>query len=108
MIFYVYKFDFSISAEAGDDYVAFIGERIVFPRGVDRVCHNVPILQDDECEIEQVKDFFSSLEYVSGDQLITIGPTSARIIIDDTNEPECGECVCGVSVHVKLKGDISL
>ena len=79
------------STVAGDDYVAVVGELLVFPRGVDRVCHNVSILQDDECEVSRVEDFFYSLQYVSGVMPITIDPRRARIVISDTTEPECGE-----------------
>ena len=78
---------------SGDDYVAVVDEILMFAEGVDRVCHNVTILQDDDCEILRVEDFFSDLSYVSGDLPITIAPDVARVIIDDSNEPECRELV---------------
>ena len=78
---------------SGDDYVGVVDEILMFAEGMDRVCHNVTILQDNECEILRVEDFFSDLSYVSGDPPITIAPDAARVIIDDSNEPECGELV---------------
>ena len=63
----------------------------MFPRGVDRVCHNVPILQDNECEVSRLEDFFCNLQYVSGIMPITIDPGRAQVLILDTTEPECGE-----------------
>ena len=80
--------------------MAVFEEPLVFPRGQDRVCHDIAILQDDDCEILRVEDFFSNLEYVSGDQPITIDPARASVVIDDTNEPECGECVCTYRKHM--------
>ena len=71
--------------------MAVFEEPLVFARGQNRVCHDITILQDDDCEILRVEDFFSNLEYVSGVQPITIDPARARVVID---EPECGECAC--------------
>ena len=74
---------------AGEDYTAVVGELLVFAQGQSRECHTVPITQDDICEIEGV---FSDLAYVSGIMPINIDPPRMRVIINDTNEPECGKC----------------
>ena len=75
---------------AGEDYVGIVDEPLVFTRGQRSACHRVTILQDDICEINQT-DFFSNLEYVNGTMPIIINPPRTRVIIDDTNEPECGK-----------------
>ena len=62
-----------------------------FIRGQRRACHTVIITQDDICEIDVIEDFFSNLEYVSGIMPIIITRPRTRVIIDDTNEPECGK-----------------
>ena len=76
---------------AGVDYTAVVDEPLVFARGQNRACHRVMITQDNICEIDQIEDFFSNLEYVSGIMPIIINPPRTRVIIDDTNEPECGK-----------------
>ena len=61
----------------------------MFQVGDDRVCHNVVIIDDDDCETP-FEDFFSNLEYDSGDMPIIITRDRTRVIINDTAEPECG------------------
>ena len=78
-----------LTTVAGADYVA-TSTNLAFSRGDTRMCHSVDILQDDECE-PTPENFFSDLEYVSGIQTIDIMPTLTEVIIDDFNEPECGE-----------------
>ena len=76
---------------AGQDYVAVVREMLNFPRGTMRVCHTVTINQDDECEyFPENEYFFSDLSRESGVGEIIIQPTTAQVIIDDTQEPECG------------------
>ena len=76
---------------AGEDYVAVIRITLNFPRGTEHVCHTITILQDDECEVLPVnKSFFSDLSLESGVGEILIQPPTAEVIIDDTEEPECG------------------
>ena len=78
---------------AGKNYKAVGGELLVFARGENRRCHTVLITQDDICEIDQIEDFFSNLAYVSGIIPIIIDPPRTHVIINDTNEPECGKCI---------------
>ena len=75
---------------AGTDYVAQ-SVNLTFSHGDMEICHTVDILQDDECE-SMPENFFSDLEYVSGIQTIDIMPDTTEVFIDDSNEPECGEC----------------
>ena len=80
---------------AGEDYEGVADVPLAFIRGQRRSCHTVTIIQDDNCEIDEnemdLEDFFSNLEYASGIMPIRITRPRTRVIIDDTNEPECGK-----------------
>ena len=65
--------------------------RLDFASGDERACHNVSIIDNDICEDNPNENFFSSLEFGGGEQPITIDPAQTEVIIDDTNQPECGE-----------------
>ena len=75
---------------AGEDYIAVIRMPLNFPRGTERVCHIITILQDDECEVLPENESFSDLSLESGVGEINIQPPTAELIIDDTEEQECG------------------
>ena len=53
------------------------------------MCHTIFIINDDICESTDIEDFFSDLSSASGMLPITISPETARVVIDDSNEPEC-------------------
>ena len=55
-----------------------------------RETHTVIINQDDECETDPDENFFSNLVFDTGIQPITVIRPRAEVIIDDSNEPECG------------------
>ena len=55
-----------------------------------RVCHDIAIIDDNECEAPY-EDFFFNLEYDSGVMPITITRPRTQVIINDTAEPECGK-----------------
>ena len=74
----------------GIDYVGQ-SANLAFARGNSRICHAVNIIQDDFCEFPEPEDFFASMAYVSGIQNINIIRNRTRVLIDDSNEPECGE-----------------
>ena len=79
-------------AVSGLDYEAVSGEMLEFAVGQTRACHTVTINQDNVCELLPSNEyFFSDLAYESGVSVINIDPQTARVIIADTNEPECGE-----------------
>ena len=61
----------------------------MFNAGDDRQCHTINIIDDNDCE-QPAEHFFSNLMFVSGQQVVTINPAQAQVIIDDNNEPECG------------------
>ena len=84
---------FSCFAVSTMDYAAINRHDLVFNQGERRACHTVQITQDNICEIvsEPYEDFFSNLQYVSGTMPIIISRNQTRVLIDDTNEPECGE-----------------
>ena len=71
------------------DYVG-VTANLMFGVGDSRVCHNVTIINDGDCEIDPIEDFFSNLAYAGGEQPINIDPARTRAIINDTDEPECG------------------
>ena len=73
------------------DYTAINRHDLVFNQGDSRVCHTVQITQDNICEIEPFEAFFSNLKYKSGTMPIIISRSQTRVLIDDTNELECGE-----------------
>ena len=62
----------------------------MFWAGDSRVCYDVEIINDDDCETPY-EDFFSNLEYDSGDMPIIITRPRTQVIVNDTAEPECGE-----------------
>ena len=64
---------------------------LVFNRDDTRSCHIITIVDDNVCEYPPNENFFSDLAYVSGMQPITISPPTAEVIIDDSDQPECGE-----------------
>ena len=75
---------------APGDYGAVTNEIIIFTRGQVRETRRVITNQDDECETDPDENFFSNLVFDSGIQPITVIRPRAEIIIDDSNEPECG------------------
>ena len=84
-------------AVANDDYEAVIDLELVISRGEARVCYTVSILQDRVCEDTPNEQFLSDLAYVSGLQP-TISLSTAIVLIDDTEEPECSKCGSLVNV----------
>ena len=50
-----------------------------------RVCHNVVIMNDDNCETP-FEDFFSNLEYDSGEMPITITRPRTQVLITSDSE----------------------
>ena len=63
---------------------------MTFALGEDRVCHTITTTEDILCEAHpENEDFFSDLALVMGSFDVTIIPSTARVIIDDTDEPEC-------------------
>jgi hypothetical protein len=81
------------SAVSGDDYVGVVDAPLMFQVGDDRVCHDVVIIDGDDCETP-FEDFFSNLEYDSGVMPI-ITRDRTRVIINDTAEPECEPITVG-------------
>ena len=65
--------------------------RLDFAIGQTRSCHIVNITDDDICENNPIERFFSNLRLGGGVQPIIVEPPQAQVIIDDSNEPECGE-----------------
>ena len=78
-------------AVANGDYDAISNLQLEFNTGDTEQCYNVTINQDDICENDPNENFIVSLTYVSGTLPITVAPDEADVIIDDVNEPECGE-----------------
>ena len=74
-----------------DDYTDISNVRLDFDIENDRACHHFGIRNDGICEIDPNESFFSSLEFGGGEQPIIVDPSLTEVIIDDTNQPECGE-----------------
>ena len=64
---------------------------LMFMPGEGCVCHTVSITQDDDCEVDHIEDFTSTLEYDSGAMPIIVARNRTRIVISDSSEPECGK-----------------
>ena len=73
-----------------DDYVSVINLVLDFVVGEERACHDININDDDICENYLNEIFFSNLELDSRGRRIDVDPEQAQVIIDDTNELECG------------------
>ena len=84
-----HSYIYPLSAE-GTDYLGQTAN-LTFAAGDSESCHTVVINQDDECEDPVPEDFFANLAYVSGIQNINVVQDRTRVLIDDSNEPECGE-----------------
>ena len=78
-------------AVAPGDYDAISNLQLAFNTGDTEQCYNVTINQDNICENNPNEDFTVTLQYESGIQPISVAPDVADVIIDDDNEPECGE-----------------
>ena len=78
-----------ISVE-GTDYVGQ-NANLEFAQGDRQSCHIVVIVQDDLCEFPEPEDFSANLAYVSGIQYVIIIQDRTKILINDSNEPECSE-----------------
>ena len=77
--------------ESPDDYGGVTDVRLDFAIGQTRSCHIVNINDDDICENNPNERFFSNLVLGGGVQPIIVEPPQTQVIIDDSNEPECGE-----------------
>ena len=71
------------------DYTGQSGVLLSFDTGDTEQCHTVEINDDDLCE-QPPEDFFSELTYISGIMPTMVNPDTARVIINDDSEPECG------------------
>ena len=65
-----------------------VSAELEFAVGQERACHNVTILDDDDCE-PTPENFFADLTTVSGD-LVAISRDVTEVFIDDTDEDDCG------------------
>ena len=79
-----------MNPDSPDDYTAVANVRLDFATGDERVCHRVSVF-DDICEDDPNVNFFSNLVFGGGEQPITVDPSLTEVIIDDTNQPICGE-----------------
>ena len=81
----------SLNSVSTAEYSGIVNVRLNFAARQERACHHVSIVDDDICELDTNKNFSSGLEYGGGEQPIIVNPALTEIIIDDTNQPECGE-----------------
>ena len=74
----------------------------MFASGTTSECHSATILNDDNCELS-LEDFFADLAYVSGHPIININIPTTRVIIEDSNEPECGKYYMHIHYSVGMR-----
>ena len=77
-------------AASSDDVMYFGNGLLSFATGESRHCHTITINPDDECEVFNTETLTASLEYTSGNGIITVDTYQAQVILIDTEEPECG------------------
>ena len=75
-------------------------KELVFHPGTHRACHTITITAKRRCENPLY--FFANLKYVNGTLPITIDPPKTRVIIDSTNETECGQLVTTTDGEMEL------
>ena len=71
------------------DYIGVVNELLTFNVGEVSKTHTIRINDDMLCEDNPNEHFFSDIAYVSGERPITVVPSRARVIIDDSMEPDC-------------------
>jgi hypothetical protein len=77
------------SAVSGADYVGVVDVPLMFQVGDVRVCHDVVIIDDDDCETP-FEDFFSNLEYDSGEIIqFNAGDVTQTHTITINDDDEC-------------------
>ena len=64
---------------------------LTFSVNISKSCYNIPIIQDVNCEVDAIQDFYCNLEIVVGELFISITQNHTRIIISDADEPGCGK-----------------
>ena len=74
-----------------DDYDEVTDVHLDFVVGQNRSCHVVNINDDDICESDSNENFYSNLVLGGGVLPIIVEPPQTQVVIDDTNEPECGK-----------------
>ena len=83
-------YPFALPAVAPGDYGAMTNE-ITFTTGQVRATHTITINQDDICEDSPNENFFSNIALTSGQPQIYVTRPRVRVIIDDSEEPECSK-----------------
>ena len=80
-----------VPAVASVDYEPLAGLVLRFDAEDGRVCHNITIISDIECE-DPPEEFVSNLALGAvGVQPISLTNNPATIIIEDSSEPECSK-----------------
>ena len=81
----------SLHPVSPDDYGGVIGQIIQFNTGDTNQTHTIIIRQDDICEDNPNEFFLSNIVLDSGAPPIEVIHPQARVIIDETFEPECSK-----------------
>lgn len=77
--------------DASEDYSAVGSDVLVFSIGDKRVCRKITITDDNVCEDDPNEDIFIHLEVSGNTPNVTVNPATAKVVIDDTNEPDCSK-----------------
>ena len=83
---------------SNQQYTLKCSRSLVFEKDSSVVCHNYKIIQDNECELrESATHFVIRLSLTFTDRVhIDQQLSHARVTIDDSQEPECCESMCGL------------
>ena len=83
---------------SNNQYTLECNRQLEFNKGTKVVSHNYTIKQDNECELRENPTHFILRLSLSLTMGINIDPqfSTARIIIDDSNETECCEFMCNL------------
>ena len=73
------------------DYGGVSDQMIQFNAGDVSRTHTIHIIDDSLCESDPIEFFFSNITLFSGVPPIDVIESQARVIINDTLEPECGK-----------------
>ena len=74
------------------DYTGTTQTLGLFDNSTRRLCAEIEIIDDIVCESNPYPEDFS-VSMVIDMPNITVAPSRIGVAIDDTSEPECGECI---------------
>ena len=74
-----------------EDFNAIENDLLVFSVDYKHVCRKITIDDDNVCEDDPNEIIVLHLEVSGSTPNITVHPATTKVIIDDTNEPDCSK-----------------